>query len=312
VSLLVLGVVLGNLDWAESRSLLRQASPRLLGGAVLLVLTNQVLLAVALWWMLRTKGHDLSIGWVIWTFLTSHFAGSLLPSGAGVDMVRAYYLSRRTRHLFDSVSAVVILKLLGNALLMSIGLATLVMAGDDLLPPRTRLLAVGFCATVLAVVVTVLLSRPRRALVALLSRSRFLSVHRGASKAVESLDRYTGPTSSLLPVAGLSLVVQLNAVLLTFLIARSIDMACPFHAFTAFVPIVRFLATLPVSIGGLGVREGSYAFLLGQMPGGGVPVSQAVMLSLSLFLIPRLFAVVGAAMLLIHPPSRRRTDDRST
>jgi hypothetical protein len=70
---------------------------------------------------------------------------------------------------------------------------------------------------------------------------------------------------------------QALIALAAWLIARSIALGVPFSALLATLPVVLVLAAAPVSIGGLGVREGSYVLLLGQV---GVGATDATLFSL--------------------------------
>ncbi len=69
--------------------------------------------------------------------------------------------------------------------------------------------------------------------------------------------------------------------------SRSISSASAFRASSSLN------ITLPISLGGLGVREGTYQLLFGQV---GVPGAVAVSLSLAVYLINALSGLIGGAM----------------
>ena len=91
------------------------------------------------------------------------------------------------------------------------------------------------------------------------------------------------------PTLGLGLVYEVLTVLSAWLVARSIDVDVSFWLLAVIAPPVLILSALPISIGGLGVREAAYVGLLGQV---GVDVTDAALLSL----------LTGAALLLASLP----------
>jgi hypothetical protein len=75
----------------------------------------------------------------------------------------------------------------------------------------------------------------------------------------------------------LGLVVQGLVLFAVWLCARAISVDVPFAVLAVSVPTVLILSALPLSIGGFGVREGSFVLLLGRA---GVNSSDATVLSL--------------------------------
>jgi hypothetical protein len=62
-------------------------------------------------------------------------------------------------------------------------------------------------------------------------------------------------------------VFQLNVILHFYLISQALGLSIPFSYFLAFIPISILIQTLPVSINGIGVREGIYISFLTEMLG---------------------------------------------
>ena len=100
----------------------------------------------------------------------------------------------------------------------------------------------------------------------------------------------------------MGLAFQALIALAAWLIARSIALGVPFAALLATLPVVLVLAAAPVSIGGLGVREGSYVLLLGQA---GVGATDATLFSLMTAATFAIASLPGGLALLLH--GERRT-----
>ena len=68
------------------------------------------------------------------------------------------------------------------------------------------------------------------------------------------------------------------------------------------VSVVSLVSMLPLALGGLGLREGAYAFLLQQY---GVPLSLGISLSLGVFGVILTLSVIGGVVeALLAPPGR--------
>lgn len=78
----------------------------------------------------------------------------------------------------------------------------------------------------------------------------------------------------------------MSVVLLTFAIGLKVNII---HFFI-FMPIIWILTTIPISIGGLGVREGAFVFFLGQV---GINSSHAIAVSLLYYFYSVIVGVAG-------------------
>lgn len=61
---------------------------------------------------------------------------------------------------------------------------------------------------------------------------------------------------------GISIVFHLFQLGLQGLIAAAVGLSIPFWYLLLFIPVVQILSTLPISFGGLGLREGGYIISL--------------------------------------------------
>ena len=75
-----------------------------------------------------------------------------------------------------------------------------------------------------------------------------------------------------------------------FFISWALHLILPLTAFFAAVPIVYLATLLPISLGGLGVREASFAFLLAQF---NVSASDTITLSFLVYLNQVFIGILG-------------------
>ena len=90
-----------------------------------------------------------------------------------------------------------------------------------------------------------------------------------------------------------SALFQMSDIVGTYFIARSLGVVLPFTLFLVVVPVVFVATLLPISLGGLGVREGAFVYLLGLV---GVDASSALALSLLVYCNRLLLCGVGGLL----------------
>src|SRR4029079_6833692 len=91
------------------------------------------------------------------------------------------------------------------------------------------------------------------------------------------VDRLRRPPRETFGVGGTALVYQVSVVAAVLCIVRTLELPVPTAAVIAFVPAVAMAQVIPISIGGLGVREGMLVLLLHSF---GVTNAQAIAVGL--------------------------------
>jgi acetyltransferase-like isoleucine patch superfamily enzyme len=109
---------------------------------------------------------------------------------------------------------------------------------------------------------------------------------RGSSGGSSRPSRSSAARGTLLVALALGFLLQVLVVLHFYLIARALELAVPLGFFFLVVPVATFVLMLPVSINGIGVREGVFALFFAEF---GVPVAGAIA-----------FAWLGFAMVLVY------------
>ncbi len=269
VSGLAVALLCGRVDLAGVRASLAAASPADLGLALAAFLLIPVLGGLRWWAVLRGLGLRSRVGEVTTIFSVASVVSQFLPSVAG-DGFRVWLTTRRG-NLFGVALQSVFLE----RVVMLLALLTLALATAPLLAARTgQAGAVWMFAALLAGGVAglsvlmaadclpagVLRLRPMQSLAGAAAQTRALVLSRWG-----------------LRVAVASIVANLNFVLAAVLLGRALDLAATPLDFLAIMPAVTLATTLPLSLGGWGVREGVLVLLLGHI---GVPAGEALALSM--------------------------------
>lgn len=98
-----------------------------------------------------------------------------------------------------------------------------------------------------------------------------------------------------LKAVSLSLVMLAGYFSVFWCTARAFGLAISFIDLSTIIPVTDLISALPISFGGLGVREGAFVVLLGELAS--VPRAMAVSISLVGYLLTTSWGLAGAALL---------------
>lgn len=261
-------IVLGLLFWFLPRDAIvegfSRVPPALFPVVVALFLLGHAVTA-AKWWLLIDRGIPFGVA------LQAHFAGLaanlMLPGAAGGDAVRAGFAQIRMRDGAKVAAGAVadrLIDTLGLACLSVIGLALLHGksggAGQAAQASIIVLVAIGLAVFAFPGVVVKLWHRypklPARGLV-----MRVADAFAGLGRR----------PVLLVSVLIISMAVQLLFIGLSVQLAKAVGVDVPFAVWVFAWPLAKIIAVLPISLGGLGVREASLAALMA--PFGAAPAA---------------------------------------
>ena len=289
----LIGYLFHVLDWDRAAELVNHGLAKIIIVAPVLFLVG---LAVAAWrWriILTNVGVSILYRQTYLGYLLGSFYNVFLPGVIGGDVVRVAYCKMSTQSGLGIATASVLLeRVFGVLALMIIACVTYMCF------PRTlsALLAVAGTSFVfilagcgmLLVVITLI---GRQIWIGwLLQKDKIVSNPFVPSvlKALNALDLRTLGT-----IVVLSALYQTVWIFTTFYISRAIGLSVPIHVFFSILPLVYLVTVLPVSLGGVGVREGAFVLLLAQF---GVMPSDAVTLSFLEYLSRIVIAGFGGVM----------------
>lgn len=207
------------------------------------------------------------------TFSSALFLNNVLPTSVGGDAARAWSVGRDTGRLLRAALATVVDRASAVACLFVLAWAALAVdAGEvpDVLVGVLLWISVGLAALA---AVAALAAAGMRPVVRRIPR-RLATMIREAWATLRVWGRAPDLIGWLLV---LGLLYQLLAVFALILVGRAVgvDLSFSLAAVTAAIVVVAML--VPISIGGLGIREGGFVLLLGEA---GVDGADATLISL--------------------------------
>ncbi|MDB5925227.1 MAG: conserved rane protein of unknown function [Betaproteobacteria bacterium] len=297
LSIALLAYVFSNVDLKDAAAAARGANPLLLMVAVL-QLSAQIFLAAARWEIVaRSLGGELPFRIALRFTWIGVFFNQALPASVGGDGVRIwlYWLRFRNRRIAVHSVALERLVMIGSLLLLVLavqpGLAT---RGAPVSIVFTDAFVLGVMAICLLLLLAArpMFQNPQRFLVI-----RLLGF---VAEDIRVLLRNV-PRSAMVTL--LSLAAHVNISITAWLIAQALGLALPLMDCLILIPVVVLASTLPISVGGWGIREGVTVSLLALV---GVSSAEALALSLLLGFAGIAISLPGAILWLNQRTTRPR------
>lgn len=255
--------------------------------------------------LLKAQGIEIRLIFLIASVYIGQFFNSFLPTTVGGDAVRAYDTAAESKETTKSVMSVIADRVIGVFALASLALIALLvgyLSDQDvsfyLLPVLSLFLLVS--AGIILIANEKLASLAERIL-SYLGLSKFAHIVNEAYKSIQIL---IGKPRVLISALILSFLLQINVIFFYYFIGVSLDLGVSFLYFAMIVPVVLVVLLLPVSINGIGLREGAFVFLLTAL---GVPVQDAIALSLLSFALILTQGIIGGVLFAIRGVGARKT-----
>ncbi len=188
----------------------------------------------------------------------SNSVGQLLPGGIGVDVVRSYQLSKEEGVGTQIAASVFLDRVVGLfSMLLIAFVASVFGAVLNTVAPIYALVSAGLLTgfLILYLLRNKLTGLDYAHIKILQGKLKVFVVVLG--RFVASLRAVHLPKVAIFKLLLLSVAVQFIRIMIFFTLFLALDVRPAFLLFVVFVPLLFIVMLMPVSIGGLGVREGA-------------------------------------------------------
>jgi uncharacterized protein (TIRG00374 family) len=219
--------------------------------------------------LLRDQGYRVPVSYLVRSYAIAMFFNNLLPSTIGGDGYRAYDTARLDIPKGKALAIVIVERFLGLFALMIFAITAFIMAGGMIAQTENLWIwSVLIFLAMLAVVWGLFFRKSEFDWIAKLPRFPGAGIIiKFLTKIGDAFAPFKGRTGVLAVTLLISLGFQLNVIFHYYLIAQALNIDVGFSYFLVFIPISILIQTLPVSINGIGVREGIYVSFLTEMMG---------------------------------------------
>jgi uncharacterized protein (TIRG00374 family) len=206
----------------------------------------------------KAQGDHIPLGYLAKSYIVGRFFNTFLPTSIGGDVVRIWDGAKYSTSFVKSSAIVVVERMTGIIVLFVFALLASLLRldmarripviGIALLLGAAGLVAIA--AFFLPTVGRLLRKGPDHGFLRRLFDK--LRLFRG------TITDYRSHPAAFLRATIWAVLLQLNVVIYYILIGRSLGLIIPALDYFVFIPLVLLLQIIPITINGLGVREGAY------------------------------------------------------
>jgi glycosyltransferase 2 family protein len=211
--------------------------------------------------VIRVNGTKVSVATTYYVNLIALFFNNVLPSSIGGEMVKAYYLYKKSDGSVTVFSAVVVDRLFGLVTMLLISISSIFFL--DIAHGSHKIL--GSIVMLAAATITLAVCIFNKKIVDGLCQLHipflpaiFLEKIREIYRAMYEYREHRGILGKCI---ALTVLGQISFIFINFLLATSLSIDIPLGFFFFFVPILLIMGVAP-SVNGIGVREATFLFYL--------------------------------------------------
>ncbi len=256
--------------------------------------------------LLRARGIKLPFFKVLSIYYVGLFFNNFLVSYIGGDAVRIYDIRKLSGDSSKAISTVVFDRFIGFVLLTSFALFG-ALFWQDMLQSQTVLLSVMLIfASWLFFFLILFNERFARKVGFLLKYFLPEKINVRLKEIYSNLNSFKDSKRTLICIFFISLCVQFLRIFVHYLAALSVGLHGQLKYFFIFIPIIALLVSLPISIGGIGIRESSGAVLFSKVPTF-IP-EMVVAMEFLAFLVGLISALPGGLLFILRKEKLQTTE----
>jgi glycosyltransferase 2 family protein len=267
--------------------------------ALLVYLATQGVSAMRWTALARPLGVNTPFKDMVRYYLIGMFFNLFAPGTVGGDVSRVYYLVRdenarvqgRSVPTMNAAMSVLMDRAIGMIVLVWLGAAGLLLFPSYAVPHSARvatfLLSIGLLAGVLSTPLV-----------------RWLlptDTHQFIVKLRLAFSAYRRHWRALVSAAIFSLIIHLVQAWMHVVMGQALDLNVPFSFAIIVYPLVGTFSAIPISLNGLGLREGGYVVLLSVI---GIGTEKAIAFGILLFLVVACDSLIGGILYLVQQGAR--------
>jgi uncharacterized protein (TIRG00374 family) len=302
LSLALLALLLARIPAREVMATLRAAHPFWLWSAAGLLLASNLIGSFQ--WERLLNAVEIRIPfWKVASYYhVGLFFNNFLPAGVGMDIARVMDASRYGRPKAVALSSVLMDRLVGTVALAGLALITTLPAINRFHLSLVYLALLGFFGFSMTLVWAVFHPATLPTVERGLSRIGLGGLKPHLEELASSLAGFRDRRAAVARLLSVALLVQLARIGVHVLVAQALGLRIPLTYFFLFVPLVAVIVSLPISLNGIGLREGAGVFLFGLI---GVDRVHAFSLQFTTYLVAVAVSLIGGVVFLARIPGRR-------
>jgi uncharacterized protein (TIRG00374 family) len=302
VSIILLIFLFKQVDKKSLLEIIKNADKFLLFAAFLIFSLGYIICVLRWEMLLKAVKIHLPLKRVIISFSGGIFFSLFLPSTIGGDLMRSIDLAAYTKRPREVIATVLLDRLSGYVGLVLLALLALLF-GWKFLQDKSVLLSIMIITALLIAILLVLFNKfvyfKINQLLHSPNAGRFRQLLKDLHQEVHYFRQHKKVIINNLIF---SLLIQAVTPVTFFIIARSLGIKVDIIYFFIFLPIICAITLLPISIGGLGLRDASAIFFFAKV---GIAKDSAFAMSLLNFFFIAVYGGLGGLIYVLTAHHRR-------
>src|SRR3990170_1991177 len=290
VSIALLIFLFKKADMGNVWAIMQSMNFLILAAVALLYAVSQIISTYRWSLFLPNAGIHVPFLKLVSLYYVGMFFNIFLPSAIGGDVVKSYYLYKFSGRGGNSLASVFLDRFTGFFALVTIAVVSLVFGYGYVKETYVPFFIITL-ASVFFLSSLILWNRGLHnwALV-ITGKIKLFGINEKIESFYNAIMLYKGEPVVLLKAFGVSFIIQFMSITIFYLISKGLDMTVSIGYFFLFVPIAVTISMIPISLSGLGLREGAFVYLFTKV---GATDAQALTVSLASFAVTVLLGLIG-------------------
>jgi len=256
--------------------------------------------------LLNTQEVKLSTATLSVTVLIGSFFNNFLPTSIGGDVFRTYDASKKAKIPLGTSASVILVERFSGVVSAATYAVVALFLGFTAIGHRSVIIPIVIFFVV-TVILAFLIINPS---LFRFGKFKFMrKLKEKLSNVYNTLVSFKKYKVVLLKVLVYGFLLQFAVILNWWLAAKALGINLTLTAFIFIVPVVATIAMIPISIGGIGLRENSLVFIMVAM---GVTNEKAALCSLLILFMIILMGIVGGIIYIVRPYFESRSKKNDT
>lgn len=303
VTVILLFYLIRKVNFKEAYSIMKQVNVYYY---LLSIFLCFIFLVLSNWrWKILLDARDLkfSFGYLLKVYFASWFFNNILPTAIGGDVIRIAFTTQkdyttgrhRTSPAFAAAFVDRFIGFIGIFFFASLasGVLFLTKMGTN----HYLLLELAGFIFLLIVLLALFSDKVHRIFSKMFSRIKIFGLGERFERAYQEIKEYRQIKNRLVWSFFLSLVVQGAIAMVWWIIAIGISVKKSILYYFLYIPAIGVITMIPISIGGLGIRENSFVYIFNTLVG--VAKEKATAISGLFLILNLLFAFIGGIIFLL-------------
>ncbi len=302
ISVGLLAILIASVDWPTVLAHVQRLNPAVVA---FVMVAWAVQLAVSSWkwqWALRVHRLHFPYSYLTRVLVIGFFLNNFLPTSIGGDAYRIFRTVPANPPKSRAISAVVLERLVGLCALLLLGFAGALVLFSSFTLARAYVLFAAVGATLCVGAVALIRAHSTRWRDSAFLRSKWIS------PAVENLRTIAGARGAWIPLVGISLLFQIQAILIVWSLFNAIDSSVGLPHAALIAASAGVAAVIPFSINGLGIVEATIA---GTAVAVGVSYEAGLLVALLMRILLIPLTLLAGLFYAFEPPQTRETTSLS-